>query len=425
MRRAIICILFVGLAGATFAQSTPDPRESDSSSNHLPGLGFLLVSGKEGSVRFDPFVSLRYLNQKLADRSYTDAFGRTINVPRREDFQLQKVVIYFRGWMFVPEFRYVLYAWTSNANTGQATQVVVAGNIQYDLRDYLGFGGGIIGLPTSRSMLYNWPGWLRQDARPMAEEFFRGSFTFGAWIQGVLHKQWHYKSVLGNNLSQLGIDAGQLDNGFDTWSTMLWWSSPDYGRTARYGDFEKHQHPSLMFGAAFTRSNETRQSQPHAEDPENVQIRLSDGTVIFSPNAFNNGSQVNAAKYQMASCNGGIKYHGFSLDGEFFARWITNFEFTGNLPVRGLFDNGFTAQASAMVIDKTIQVYGVGSYINGQYGKPWEINGGVNWYLRKDRLLRANAEVIYTYHSPVGYLTYPTAVGATGAIFMLNLEINY
>jgi hypothetical protein len=127
----------------------------------------------------------------------------------------------------------------------------------------------------------------------------------------------------------------------------------------------------------------------------------------------------------MASFNGGVKYKGFSLDAEYFMRWVSNLKVTGAVPVRHLFDNGFTTQASAMVIDKSLQVYGTGSYINGQYGKPSEITCGLNWYVFKNRLFRVNPEVMFEKHSPVGYLAYPTVVGANGTVFMLNLELFY
>jgi hypothetical protein len=66
----------------------------------------------------------------------------------------------------------------------------------------------------------------------------------------------------------------------------LWWATNDYGRTAPFTDFENHCKPAFLLGGAYTRSNETKQSQPNSEDPENTQITISDGTGIFALNAF-------------------------------------------------------------------------------------------------------------------------------------------
>jgi hypothetical protein len=393
--------------------------------SHQPGRGFSIIERKEGSLVFSAYASVRYLNQTGLDDTYTDYFGRTSVIKKRNDIQFQKVMLYFKGWLFDPKFRYLFYVWTSNTSQGQAAQVVVAGNLQYQFNKYLDLGVGIGGLPTNRSLIGNFPAWLRQDTRTLAEEFFRGSFTTGIWLQGELANGLFYKTMLGNNLSQLGIDAGQLDKKFDSWSTALWWTTNSYGRMEPYGDFEKHEKPATTLGASFTSSSENRQSQPGSEAPENSQIRLSDGTGLFSLNAFNNGSNVTDAKYHMSSFNGGIKYKGFSFDGDYFIRWVTDLKGTGSIPVEKLNDKGFALQASGMVVDRKLQAYATYSSIDGQYGDPSEFTLGLNWFPFKTKAFRVNGEYINVKNSPVGYLSYPTVVGANGSVFMLNLELFY
>ncbi len=430
MLKYLSCVFF-GLifCQPIFSQVPSNPRSGDSTAiestkeEHQPGSGFSLVKSAKGTLTFSPYVTLRYLNQNGLDDTYTNHLGQTSNIDKRNDFQLQKAVLYFKGWVLDPKFRYLIYIWTANANMGQGAQVVVAGSLQYEFNKHFDVGIGVGSLPTSRSLIGQWPFWLRQDARPMAEEFFRGSFTTGIWSQGEITDGIYYKTMLGNNLSQLGVDAGQLDNGFNTFSTSVWWTTKNYGRMASFGDFERHEKFATLLGGAYTTSKETRQSQPGTEAPENSQIRLSDGTGVFSLNAFGTGSQVLSAKYQMTSFNGGIKYKGFSFDLEYYIRWVNDFEVSGPVPVSELYDNGYAVQASGMLINKTLQLYSTYSYINGEYGKPWELTCGLNWYVFKSRVMRINPEVLYVENSPVGYLSYPTAVGAKGIVGMLNLEL--
>jgi hypothetical protein len=431
MKRSIL-LLFAWICSLQYAkaQIPSDPLFTKDDSlravqSHQPGRGFSIIERKEGSLVFSAYASVRYLNQTGLDDTYTDYFGRTSVIKKRNDIQFQKVMLYFKGWLFNPKFRYLFYVWTSNTSQGQAAQVVVAGNLQYQLNKYLDLGVGIGGLPTNRSLIGNFPAWLRQDTRTLAEEFFRGSFTTGIWLQGELAKGLFYKTMLGNNLSQLGIDAGQLDKKFDSWSTALWWTTNSYGRMEPYGDYEKHEKPATTLGASFTSSSENRQSQPGSEAPENSQIRLSDGTGLFSLNAFNNGSNVTDAKYHMSSFNGGIKYKGFSFDADYFIRWVTDLKGTGSIPVDKLNDNGFSFQASGMIIDRKLQAYGTYSWIDGQYGDPSEYTLGLNWFPFKTKAFRVNGEYINVKNSPVGYLSYPTVVGANGSVFMLNLELFY
>jgi hypothetical protein len=429
MKTKIYTLVFLLMAAppASHAQigDAPDAKPDNNITEHIPGTGIVLGTNKFASLSIATFGNIRYTNQLATDPYYTDAFGRTSSIQRRNDFLLTKLNIYVRGWLFTPKFKYNFWYWTTNANQGQGAQVVGAGDLKYEVGKHLTIAGGVQALPCVRSTLYNFPNWLVQDARPMADEFFRGSYTAGIWLQGELTKGLYYKTMLGNNLSILGVDAGQLDNGFDTWSGALWWGTNDYGARAPYTDFENHRQPATVLGAAFTRSNETKQSQPGAEDPENTQIRLSDGTGIFGINALAPNSQINAAKYEMATAFAGIKFRGFSLDVDGYVRWISKLQTIGHVPVTGFYDNGFTAQAAYMLICKTLEVHAIGSYINGEYGKPWDVIAGLNYYPFKNRTIRMNADVRFVHNSAVGYLAYPTFVGTNGQVYVVNLEVNY
>lgn len=49
------------------------------------------------------------------------------------------------------------------------------------------------------------------------------------------------------------------------------------------GDYEMHDKLATRLGAHFAHSTETRQGQPNTDAFDNVQIRISDGNVIFAP----------------------------------------------------------------------------------------------------------------------------------------------
>ena len=77
------------------------------------------------------------------------------------------------------------------------------------------------------------PFWLAND-RVMADEFFRPSFAGSVWVNGeVLPGLW-YHVALANNLSQLGITAGQLDRGVGTGATVWWMpTTKEFGPNGR------------------------------------------------------------------------------------------------------------------------------------------------------------------------------------------------
>jgi hypothetical protein len=236
-----------------------------------------------------------------------------------------------------------------------------------------------------------------------------------------------FRAMLGNNMSQLGVNAAKLDNTLNTCSGAVWWmpTTGEYGPREGYGDYEWHEEAATIFGLAFSFSTEDRQSQPNLEDLNNTQLRLSDGTVIFRPDAFGTGGQIERANYQMVSADAGIKYHGFSLDTEYYVRWLNDFKFTGNIPVTSLFDHGFQVQCSKMIAPQKLQTYVIGSHIFGEYGTPSEIGVGMNWFPTQSRQFRVNGEFTYLDRSPIGYSAMPFAVGSQGVIFNCNAELYF
>jgi hypothetical protein len=391
------------------------------------GRGFKLADTKWGDVNFSAWTYARYLNQKELDSSYTDSFGRTRQLDLRNDVQLNKVNLYMKGWVYDPALRYLLYVWTANTNQGQDAQVVVAGNISYRFNEQLDLGVGIGALPGTRTLRNTFPYWLKVDTRPIADEFFRPSYTTGIWASGNLAPALQYKVMLGNNLSQLGVDAGELNGGFNTMSGAIWWmpTTGEYGPAGGFGDFEMHDELATTFGLNVTRSREDAQSQPGTEDIQNTQLRLSDGTVIFNPDAFLTDGRIKRATYLMSSVDAGLKYRGYSLEGEYYFRWIDDLAVIGDIPVNSLFDNGFQVQASAMLIPQTLQPYIAASKIFGEYGDPWDFALGLNWFPLQQRLFRLNTELLYLKDSPVGYSSVPFIVGGNGLVFYSSLELMF
>jgi hypothetical protein len=427
-----LLIVLVLSAAPAFAQSV-DPAAKNRAptedtdrpiGEHVPGKGAVLIEGDKGELAISLYASLRYLNQRALDSTYTDDAGMTIPIDRRDDFQFQKVIIYFKGWLGVPELRYLTYIWTTNTSQGLPTQVVVAGNFSYTVNDYLKIGAGISSLPTTRSTIGTFPAWLKQDARTIADEYMRGSYTSGAWLWGNLPASLHYRAMIGNNLSQFGVDAGQLDLGLKTYSGALWWTTAGFKPYEGFGDVERRALPAATAGAAFTYSREDAQSQPGNNAPDNVQIRISDGRIVFGEDVLAPGVQVRRLTYLMASGNAAVKYRGLALDVEVYRRWLVDFVATGPLPFDSRRDFGLQLQPSAMVTP-TFMIYGSGSLVLGQYGNPWDVGIGVNWYPFENRVMRANGEVIYMDRSPVGNLSSPYVVGGDGFVFVANYEVYF
>ncbi len=197
--------------------------------------------------------------------------------------------------------------------------MVGGGNLSYVFNRFLTVGGGITSLPTVRSTEGQFPYWLGVDGRLIADEFFRGSYTNGIWAKGDLPANLKYNVMLATNLSILGVSASQIDNKMDTQSAALTWlpTTGEFGLWGTFGDYDYHEKVATRLGGHYSHSLEDKQSQPSTNGIENSQIRLTDGSVVFTPDLFGKGISVNTVDYKMTSIDAGIKYKGLSLEGEY------------------------------------------------------------------------------------------------------------
>ena len=103
----------------------------------------------------------------------------------------------------------------------------------------------------------------------------------------------------------------------------------------------------------------------------------------------------------MSSIDGGVKYKGMSLEGEYYWRWLGDYTGSNTGGIPDITDTGYQMQASAMVVPRrSCRPYIGGSQIFGDYGNPSEVRVGANWYFSEERGLRLNSEFINVHHSP-------------------------
>ena len=151
----------------------------------------------------------------------------------------------------------------------------------------------------------------------------------------------------------------------------------------------------------------------------------SDGVLTFSTGAFAPGVTVNRDLYKMSAIDGGIKYNGLAVNGQYYMRWLSNFEADGPMPVTSTFDHGFELSASYFVIPKELLVYGRGSQVFGQFGNSYEYAGGVKWYFLPTERLWLSGELMRVHKSPYGAAFTPYTAGMNGWVPMVQSVIAF
>jgi hypothetical protein len=375
-------------------------------------------------LKFNINTQLRYLNTQDSDETFTDHLGLGREVHTRNDITVNRAMFILGGYVFDQRLRYSFTVWTSAG----AASIVVASNIGWQFNKALTITAGYTGVPGSRSLVNTFPFFTSTD-RSMADNFFRPGFTQGAWANGELGNGLNYLAFVGNGLNTLNISANKIDTHLAT-SGSVWWepmgayAEPGKSRNM-YDDYFASKKVRIRIGTAFTRSREDRFSNLDQSSPENTSLYNSDGVLTFSTGAFAPGVTVNVATYRMWAVDGGIKWRGLAINGQYFVRWLSDFDADGALPLASTTDHGAELTVGHFVDPKTVMVYGRGSWVRGQFGNSHEYGGGVKWYFLPTERVWLNAELFEIDRAPYSGAFTPYTAGMTGWVPMVQTVLAF
>ncbi len=399
---------------------TDSTYENVASGEFTPGKGFDLVRTKFGTLNISIYAIARYLNQLPPHQTFYDHLERPREITGRNDIYWHRSMIWFSGWLGTPKLRYNATVWTIFTTQ----QTLIYGQIQYMLSKYANFGIGVGPNLCIRSLQGSFPFYSSTD-RTMGEDALRGGFTGGFWVGGEILPKFHYKLMLGNNPSTLGITAAKLTRDLSS-SVSLWWmpTTGEYGPRGGIGDFENHQKVSTRFGASYCHSREDRFNNIGQPAPDNTQVRMTDGVLFFETGALADGVTVDKANFDMLSVDLGVKYKGFNAQLEVYARNLSKFETDGPVPYSSLKDYAYSLQVSHMVVPKKLCLYAINSYFWDEFKRhPWEAGIGANIYPMKSRSWRLNAQVMRVYKTAAGGTFGLYTAGQTGTTITLGTDI--
>jgi len=375
-------------------------------------------------LRMNDNTQVRYLNSLNARETFTDHLGNVFPFARRNDITVNRSMFIFGGYIFDKRVIYSLTVWTSAG----AASIVVAGNIGWQFNKHFALVGGYTGVPGSRSLVNTFPYWTGMD-RSMADNFFRPAFTQGVWANGELPTGLNYLVFLGNGLNTLNISASKIDTALLVAGSVWWEPMGNYAPPGKavnmYDDYFAEKKVRIRLGTSFTRSSEDRFTDIDQANPNNTSQHNSDGVLTFSTGAFAPGVTVNRDLYKMSAFDWGLKYNGLAINGQYYMRWLSDFEADGPLPLTSTFDKGFELSASYFVIPKKVAVYARTSQVFGQFGDSYEYAGGGKWYFLPTDRLWLSAELMRVHNSPYGATFTPYTAGMNGWVPMVQSVIAF
>ena len=375
-------------------------------------------------LRLNNNTQIRYLNTTDSPTSFTDHLGVVRDVNTRNDITVNRAMFILAGYMFDPRLQYSLTVWTSAG----AASIVVAGNIGWRFNKGLTLTGGYTGVPGSRSLVGTFPFFQPTD-RSMADNFFRPGFTQGVWASGEPVKGLSYLAFVGNGLNTLNLSAAKIDENL-LLSGSVWWeplgpySEPGKSRQM-YDDYFAHKNTRIRIGTSFTRSREDRFSEIDQSSPDNTSIYNSDGVLAFSTGAFAPGVTVQEATYKMWAIDGGLKKNGFSVNGQYYFRWVGDLDADGPLPLASTYDHGFELSMGKFILPKKLVLYARGSKVFGEFASPYEYAGGFKWYLLPTERLWMTGELARVHRAPYSGAFTPYTAGMDGWVPMIQTVLAF
>jgi hypothetical protein len=375
-------------------------------------------------LKFNVNTQIRYLNTLDSDETFTDHLGVVRDVHKRNDITVNRAMFIFGGYIFDQKLKYSFTVWTSAG----AASIVVAGNIGWQFNKALTITGGYTGSPGSRSLVNTFPFFTGTD-RSMADNFFRPGFTQGVWASGEPVKGLSYLAFVGNGLNTLNVSANKIDTHLLVSASTWWEPLGAYGEPGKsrnmYDDYFASKKVRIRVGTAFTESREDRFSNLDQSSPENTSLYNSDGVLTFATGAFAPGVTVDEAMYKLWAADGGFKWNGLAINGQYFTRWVDDFVADGPLPLTSMFDHGGEVSASYFVKPKKTMVYGRGSWVRGQFGNSHEYGGGLKWFVLPTERLWFSGEVFHVTRSPYSGAFTPYSAGLKGWVPMVQTVLAF
>ena len=411
-----------GQTGSTTGQAASTAASQPNTERYRDGM-IIWETADDARVpfllKFNINTQIRYLNTLDSEETFTDHLGVTRDVHRRQDITVNRAMFILGGYVFDKRAKYSFTVWTSAG----AASIIVASNIGWTFSKALTITGGYTGIPGSRSLVNTFPFFSSGD-RSMADNFFRPGFTQGAWASGELPKGVSYLAFVGNGLNTLNISANKIDTHLALSGSVWWEPLGAYGEPGKarnmYDDYFSSKKVRVRVGTSLTASREDRFSNLDQSSPENTSLYNSDGVLLFSTGAFAPGVTVQLASYRMWATDGGLKWNGLAINGQYFVRWIDDFAADGPLPVTSTLDHGGEITVGHFVMPKKLMLYGRGSWVKGEFGDSHEYGGGAKWHFLPTERLWLNAEVFKVNRAPYSGAFTPYTAGMKGWVPMLQ-----
>ena len=410
------CAVEFAAEAASYTSCTGGSVRSDSRYRATYDNGFAILPNDPARSPF----SLKIRNQNMfrydgfsrAEQSWTDSAGNVYAINNSNYFGIPRGRLIFSGNALAPDVSYLL-----NIDYNTVTSQPIGFRafwLSYRVSDALQFYVGQSKVPGSREWIESAFAPLQSADRTMATTFFRPSLSQGIWAIGEPLEGLHYHAMMSNGFNTLNLQPEALNNRF-AWSGSTWWEPwGDFGRG--YSDLQHHEEAAVRLGASYTYALGSG-NQSASDAVENSPIRLSDGTVITTPNALGPNVTLTSYDVSLAAIDWAWKYRGVGLSSEIYFQDLLGLQGTGPLPIASTAAFGGFIKGGVFVVPQETEIYARSSYVTGAYGSGYELGGGFNrFFLPGKDSLFFTCDAAWLENSPAGQNRTGFVAGQTGLL---------
>jgi len=349
------------------------------------------------------------------------ARGGPLPVFNRNDFDIERARLMFSGYVYDSNLEFFL---NLDGDTDDNHRVIAHDFwFNYKFSDAFNLHAGKAFVPGSRDWLSGSTRTHLAD-RSMATTFFRPDRSLGVWAIGEMTENLFYRAMLSNGFNTTDLRFSNVDTNLAYSGSMWWDATGDYGKG--YADLAWHEEPAIRVGQSFTFANQSGTVSPGVPRSEQNFLRLSDGTRIITPGALAPGVTVTGGHLYLYAIDAAAKYRGFSFNAEYFFRWLSEFKTRGGpIPHSQLYDDGFYTDVGYMLIEKSVEIVGRISTVDGLFGDSWEYAGGINWYVNGTHKNKLTLDIAALDGSPASNSGPNYAVGQDGILTRLQWQIAF
>ena len=254
--------------------------------------------------------------------------------------------------------------------------------------------------------------------RAFSNEFFRPSRTTGVWFVGDPTDDTHYELMLGQGFNTQGLTPAETNNNFAVGGSA-WWDVVGHYGAARPSDFEIHKDPAVRIGSSWVSAVV---GTPGHQSVEADFLRLTDGTRLTEPGAMAPGATVTGFDVTLLAIDAAYKYRGWSANGEYFWRSVTNLK--ANLPVPDVgLQQGFYVEGGFFVLPQQLELNSQFAYVTGKQKSTSSYATGFSYYPRKSQNFKFTIDATLIDGSPTNSTGSDVLVGDDGVLVRAQWQV--